>query len=129
MSDITTTAKHLKKGSYIFIDQEPYRVTNVTKSKTGRHGSTKVRIEAVGLFDEKKKLIIKPGSAVFDVPIINKSSAQVISVSGNIAQLMDLQDYSTFETTIPEEFKDKLESGKEVSYWKIGNKIVIKDIK
>jgi translation initiation factor 5A len=35
---------------------------------------------------------------------------------GNVAQLMDLNDYSTFEIEIPQEYMGKLEVGKDVTY-------------
>jgi len=39
---------------------------------------------------------------------------------------MDMEDYSMFESEIPEELKGKLESGVEVQYWIImGNKIIV----
>ena len=123
------SAKEAKKGQFIMIDDEPCKVLSLQKSKTGRHGSTKTRIEAVGVFDGKKRAILRPGTATLEVPMIQKKTAQVISITGNIVQLMDLEDYSTFEVSIPEELKGKLDSGTEVSYWKVNNKIVIKDIK
>ena len=129
MAEATVVAKNLKKGNYIIADGEPCRVINVGHSKTGRHGSTKVRIEAVGIFDEKKRLILKPGAASLDVPIIQKGTAQVISVAGDVVQLMDLSDYSTFQTSIPDELKGKLQSGTEITYWKVENRVVIKEIK
>ena len=122
-------AKFVKVGTYIMIDDEPCRVISMQKSKTGRHGSTKTRIEAVGAFDSKKRLLLKPGASELEVPVIEKKSAQVISVSGEIAQLMDLQDYSTFEVSIPEELRGKLDSGTEVVYWKIGNRTALMGLK
>jgi len=50
------------------------------------------------------------------IPIIDKRTAQVISVSGDTVQLMDMETYETFELEIPEEFKGKLETGKEIQY-------------
>ena len=35
---------------------------------------------------------------------------------GDNVQLMDLETYETFEMPIPDEFKDQLESGKEIQY-------------
>jgi len=121
--------KTLKPGSYILIDGEPCKVTKSIKSKPGKHGASKVRMEAVGVFDGKKRVILKPGDSNVDVPIIEKRKGQVISVSGTMAQLMDLEDYSTFDVMIPEEFKNKLESGATVVYWKFGNKTMIREIK
>jgi translation initiation factor 5A len=39
---------------------------------------------------------------------------------------MDMTDYETFDIPIPEELKDKIAQGKEVSYWVImGKKILV----
>ena len=54
-------ATEAKVGSYIIIDEVPCVVKSIDISKTGKHGSSKARIEAVGLIDEKKKIIIAPG--------------------------------------------------------------------
>jgi translation initiation factor 5A len=50
------------------------------------------------------------------VPIVERKSAQVLSVTGNIAQLMDMEDYSTFEMEIPDEYKDRVNEGGDISY-------------
>jgi len=121
--------KDLKPGNYVMIDGEPCKVVSVTKSKPGKHGAAKVRLEGMGIFDNRRRYLLKPADANVDVPIIEKKRGQIITVMGDTVQIMDLEDYSTFETTIPEEFKGKLEPGNEVGYWKIGNRILIKDVK
>jgi translation initiation factor 5A len=123
-----TEAGKLKPGSYVVIDGEPCRVTSMVKSKPGKHGSTKARVEGVGIFDGKKRELMKPASSTVEVPIIEKKKAQVLSVSGNIAQLMDLTDYSNFEANVPEEFEGKVEAGAEVLYWKIGERVLLKEV-
>ena len=120
------TLRDCKPGAYVMVDGEPCKVTSYAKSKPGKHGAAKVRIEAVGDFDEKKRSLMKPADSEVMVPIIEKKKAQVISVSGDIAQLMDLESYETFDASIPEEFRGKLDSGSEVLYWKMGSKILIK---
>ena len=122
----TGTLRECKPGAYVMIDGEPCKVTSYAKSKPEKHGAAKVRIEAVGVFDEKKRSLMKPADSEVMVPIIEKKKAQVISVSGEIAQLMDLESYETFDASIPEEFKGSLDSGSEVLYWKMGNRILIK---
>jgi translation initiation factor 5A len=126
MSEKVADVKDLKPGSYVMIDGEPCKVMKIATSKPGKHGATKARVEAVGVFDDKKRTLMKPTSAACSIPIILKKGAQVISVTGNVAQLMDLEDYSIFETEIPEDLKDKVQSGKEVEYWEIGNRKMIK---
>jgi translation initiation factor 5A len=111
-----TEIRTLKQGRYIIIDDEPSTIVNLEKSKPGKHGSAKARIDAIGVFDGQKRSIVQPVSAKVYVPIVERKGAQIISVLGNVAQLMDLNDYSTFEIEIPQEHMGKLEAGKDVTY-------------
>ncbi|HDD36175.1 MAG: translation initiation factor IF-5A [Archaeoglobaceae archaeon] len=108
--------RQLKEGGYIVIDDEPCVIVSMSVSKPGKHGAAKARIDAIGIFDEQKRSIVQPVTAKIYVPIVERKRAQVISVTGDVVQLMDLETYETFELTIPEEFKDKIEAGKEVVY-------------
>lgn len=130
MAGIThKSAGSVKKGDTIVIDDAACKVTNVQTSKPGKHGHAKVRVEAVGLIDEKKRQTVMPGSEDVEVPIIDKRSAQVLSVSGNKANVMDMESYETFDLKIPEELKDDVEEGKSVLYWIILSDKVMKQVK
>lgn len=110
----------LKEGMYVIIDGEPSRVVTIEKSKPGKHGSAKVRLVAIGVFDGVKRSIVSPVDAKIDVPIIDKRNGQVISVSGNTAQIMDLESFEVFEVqNIESELLDKLKPSVEVEYWMI----------
>ena len=119
----------VKEGRYIIIDNEPCKVTNTKHSAPGKHGHGKIRMEAVGIFDDKKRIIVKPSDAKVEVPIIDKRGAQVISISGDTAQAMDLESYETFELEIPEEFKEKLREGIQFMYWIVLGKKIMKQLK
>jgi translation initiation factor 5A len=106
----------LKENRYIIIDDEPCKIVNISKSKPGKHGEAKARIEAIGIFNGQKKSIVHPVSHKVHVPIIDKRSAQVVAVMGDNVQLMDMETYETFEMPIPEEFKNQIEAGKEIQY-------------
>ena len=108
--------RSLKEGRYILIDDEPCVIKSMTHSKTGKHGSAKSRIDAIGIFDGTKRSIISPVTEKIYVPIVDRKNGQVISVSGDVAQIMDNSDYSTLELKIPEELKGKIEAGKDISY-------------
>jgi translation initiation factor 5A len=132
MPTTTIQMRGAKPGSYIIIDGEACKVNSMTKSKPGKHGAAKVRLEAVGLFDGKKRVLLKPADASVESPIIEKKKAQAISISGNIVELMDLESYETFEASIPEEFKARLvqgAEGAEVLYWKFEGNIIIKEVR
>ncbi len=125
------SAGDLRKGSYIVIDGEPCVVLDVSKSKPGKHGAAKVRIEARGLFDGNRRSRIFPAGADVEIPIIDKRVGQVISVSGGIVQIMDMENYEdVFEVSVDDldpEVAGRLEPGVEVEYWvALGKKKVIR---
>lgn len=108
--------KELKEGKYVLIDEEPCVIKSISKSKPGKHGSAKARIDAIGIFDNQKRSIVGPVSDKIYVPLVERKSAQVIAISGSIAQLMDMADYSTFELPISEEYKERVKEGEEITY-------------
>ncbi|MGD1004060.1 MAG: translation initiation factor IF-5A [Methanoregulaceae archaeon] len=115
MKDQTEIGK-IKEGRYIVIEDEPCKVLGIATSKPGKHGAAKARIDAVGIFDGVKRSIVQPVSAKTYVPIVDRKSGQVISIAGNMVQLMDMKDYSNFEILIPEDKKGQIEIGKEIVY-------------
>jgi len=106
----------LKENRYVIIDDEPCKIISITKSKPGKHGEAKARIEAIGIFDGSKRSIVNPVSHKVHVPIIDKRSAQVVAIMGDNVQLMDMETYETFEMPVPDEFKDSIEPGKDIQY-------------
>jgi translation initiation factor 5A len=109
----------LKENGYVLIDDIVCRITSIDKSKPGKHGATKARIVAIGIFQNTKKGMLQPTSADAEVPIIEKGAAQVVAVMGNILQLMDTTTYETFNSDIPSELKG-LKSGDEVEFMRYG---------
>ncbi|WP_440956756.1 translation initiation factor IF-5A [Methanosarcina sp. Mfa9] len=108
--------KNLKEGKYVIIDDEACVIKSISKSKPGKHGAAKARVEAIGLFDGQKRSFIGSVANKIYVPIVERKNAQVLSITGDVAQLMDMADFTTFEVTIPEDLKEKIKEGEEVSY-------------
>jgi translation initiation factor 5A len=115
MKEQTEVGK-LKEGRYVIIEDEPCKILGIATSKPGKHGAAKARIDAVGIFDGVKRSIVQPVSAKIYVPIVERKSGQVISISGNVIQLMDIKDYTMFEVTVPDDLLGKMEAGKEIQY-------------
>lgn len=113
---IQVEIKELKEGKYVIVDDEPCVIKSISKSKPGKHGSAKARIDVIGLFDGQKRSIIGPVSDKTYVPVVERKNAQVLSIAGDIAQLMDMGDFSTFEMKIPDEYKERIKEGEEVSF-------------
>ena len=120
----------LRKGSYLMIENEACIVTDIAISKTGKHGHAKARLEAVGVLDGKKRIIVKPGDEKVQIPMIEKKRAQIISLSkqANTAEIMDLETYETLTVRIDDEITGQVADGKQVEYWTIGDNKVIKRI-
>lgn len=120
----------LKPGNLVVIDGEPCKVVSIEKSKPGKHGSAKARIVAIGIFDNVKRSIVGPVDSHVDIPIINKRTAQVVSIMDTV-QLMDLETYEMFETNLPEDedIKNRLEPGVTVEYWEVMNRKMIVKVK
>ena len=114
MSKQIGTIKDLKEGKYVIIDGEACRVLKITKSKPGKHGGMKARLEAVGIFDDQKRNIMGPVSQKVEIPIISKDTCQVLNVVGGNVQLMDMTSYETFELPVPKDYKGELSQGNEV---------------
>ena len=112
----------IKAGKYIVVDGMACVVKSVQKSKPGKHGHAKCRIEAVGLINGEKKIFVKPVHDTVDSPLIEKENAQVLSIKGDVANVMDLKTYETFDLNIPEEMKEEVKEGSQVMYW-----IILKD--
>lgn len=108
--------KTLKQGKYLVLDGEASKISSISTSSPGKHGAAKARIEAIGIFDNQKRSLVKPVNAKVDIPIIDKRVGQVLAIMGTEVQLMDLETYETIELPIPDDLKDAISEGVEVEY-------------
>ncbi|MBI4439971.1 translation initiation factor IF-5A [Candidatus Woesearchaeota archaeon] len=119
----------LQKGSYVVIEGAACRVVDTQTSRPGKHGHAKVRLTAVGIIDDKKRVLVMPGHDNVDVPIIEKKTAQVLSIKDNVANVMDAETYETFDLAVPEELRGTVVEGCEILYWVILSDKVMKQVK
>jgi translation initiation factor 5A len=112
-----TSVGSLKQGNYIILDNTPCKVKSIQTSRPGKHGHAKCRIEAVALVGSQKKVVVMPGHDKIDVPIIEKKSAQVLSITENSANVMDSETFENFDLDIPEKLKGTVNEGDQVQYW------------
>jgi len=120
MEKKVTNASSLKVGNYVLLDEIPCIIKSIQISKTGKHGHAKCRIEAVAMADGQKKILVMPGHDKVEIPIVVKKSAQILSITENMANVMDEETYETFDLSIPDELKDTLNEGDQVIYWELG---------
>jgi len=126
IQDIATS---LKPGKFVVFDGIACEVRSVQISKTGKHGHAKCRVEAIGIKDGRKIIKIMPGHDNVLIPIIEKKNAQVLSVHGDMANVMDMENYETFDLPIPEEFKSQVQEGVQVNYWTVLGEKLMKQVR
>ena len=126
----------LKIGSYILLpvsDQptgDPCKIVEYDTSKPGKHGAAKARIVGVGIFDGQKRPHVGAVSMQIHVPLINKKTGQIISITGSDIQVMDSESFETIDVElIDEEVEGKLEQGQDIEYWDVMGRTKIMRIK
>ena len=81
------------------------------------------------MIDGKKRELVMPGHDNIDVPIIEKKTAQVLSIHETTANVMDAETFETFDLKIPEELQGQVVEGSNILYWIILNDRVMKQVK
>jgi len=126
----------LKIGSYILLpvsDQptgDPCKIVEYDTSKPGKHGAAKARIVGVGIFDGQKRPHVGPVSMQIHVPLINKKSGQIISITGSDVQVMDSESFETIDIDlIDDEVNGQLQQGQDIEYWDVMGRTKIMRIK
>jgi len=121
------TAHEARTGATILVEGNACIVRNNDVSKTGKHGASKCRIEAIGVLDGKKRIVAVPGSERFDVPLIEKKKAQVLSITpaGDMANIMDLESFETMDMPVMEEAKGTFAPADQVEYMIVDEKIKV----
>src|SRR3989344_3918031 len=100
---IQVEIKSLKVGRYMVINGKACRISKMDVSRPGKHGHAKFRVEGVCLTDGSKHVEVMPGHEKVESPVIDKKAAQILSLHGDNANVMDAETYETFDLKIPEE--------------------------
>lgn len=70
----------LRLGSYIIINDGACVITAISKSKTGKHGSSKAHIVAKNIFTHKKVETLMMCSENARVPVVTRTSYDVLDL-------------------------------------------------
>ena len=68
----------LKVGRYCCVDDKAYKINSISKSKPGKHGSAKARLELVDIFTGQKISHVGSVTDSINVPLIEKGTAMMI---------------------------------------------------
>lgn len=121
------TAHEARPGTTILVEGNACIVKSNDISKTGKHGASKCRIECIGMIDGKKRIVAVPGSERFEVPLVEKKKAQVLSINatGDMANVMDLESFETMDLTIVEEARGTFNAEDQVEYMIVDEKVKV----
>ena len=104
----------LKVGRYVAIDEDAYKILSISKSKPGKHGSAKARLELEDIFTGQKRSHVGTVTDNIQVPVIEKGSAVITFVQGNEVNAMDNKTYETL--ILPLDPEMTLEAGGEIQW-------------
>merc|ERR1719253_1793850 len=83
-------AGQIKKGGYAMIKGHPCKVSNVSISKTGKHGHAKANFTALDIFTGKKLEDIVPTSHTTYVPNVVRTEYTLLDITDeDFLSLMD----------------------------------------
>ncbi len=104
----------LKVGRYVALEESAYKILSMSKSKPGKHGSAKARIELEDIFTGQKRSHVGTVTDSIYVPVIEKGSAIITHIQGSEVHAMDNKTYESLILPQPSEFT--LEPGGEIQW-------------
>ena len=116
----------LKVGRFCVVDEEAYKILSISKSKPGKHGSAKARLELESIFTKKKISHVGTVTDSINVPMIEKGTAMVTHMEGSEVHAMNMRDHSMM--ILPMEDGLNIEAGKEIMWMEaLGRYKIIRD--
>ena len=116
----------LKVGRFCVVEDEAYKILSISKSKPGKHGSAKARLELVNIFSDKKISHVGTVTDSISVPMIEKGTAMVTHIDGAEVHAMNMRDHSMM--ILPMEDEMNIEAGKEIMWMEaLGRYKIIRD--
>lgn len=86
-----TQVNTLRRGDLVLHNKRPCKISDdITKSKTGKHGSAKAHIQVTDIFTDQKSIFIMSTSDNMEIPLVKKGLYQVIDLTDdNFLSLLD----------------------------------------
>ncbi len=115
-------AGQIRKGGLMMINGQPCKVSDVSTSKTGKHGSAKCNFTAYNIFNNKKLEDMLPSTQGTMAPVISRTEFTLMDINdedfmtlldenGETREDLKLPDYPE---TYAHELKTALAEGKEL---------------
>ena len=116
----------LKVGRYVALEDSAYKILSMSKSKPGKHGSAKARLELQDIFNGQKRSHVGTVTDTIYVPVIEKGSAIITHIQGDEVNAMDNKTFENMILPLSSEFT--LEPGGEIQWMEaMGRYKIIRD--
>jgi translation initiation factor 5A len=118
---VPAPAGNLKKGDFVCIKGFPCKITEISTSKTGKHGHAKANITAVDIFTGKKYEEVAPTSHSLPAPIVSRIEYNVMDVNGDAITLLDDDNNTREDLNMPNDdelanqIRNAFDAGKEIT--------------
>jgi translation initiation factor 5A len=119
-------AGSLKRGDFVLLEGEPFRIDSMQSVVISRHSHTKIKMDLTGMFSgAKRSLSLSPHKAMEKVDIKRKHGQLIAKVSDELGQIMDMVDFTIRDARIPKELMEAMKEGDEVTYIEYGNRCLV----
>jgi translation initiation factor 5A len=117
----------LKVGRYCCVDDKAYRINSISKSKPGKHGAAKARLDLTDIFGGQKISHVGSVTDSINVPLIEKGAAMVTHLEGEEVHAMDMREPNAM-MILPMEEGLSIEAGKEIMWMEaLGRFKIVRD--
>ncbi|KAE8308686.1 translation protein SH3-like domain-containing protein [Aspergillus transmontanensis] len=98
------TNSDLRKGGHIVLKGRPCKIVEMSTSRTGKHGHTKVHFVGIDIFTGKKIEDISPSTHVSDVPVVHREEYKFdgTDVDDEYLLLTDMNGNAKNDVPVPE---------------------------
>ena len=118
-------ASDLERGKYFMYQGGIYKVNRKEVVAYGTHSHTKLKLYIQDLEGKGEKVINLSHTDRVDIVDIIKKTAQVISKTPQIIQIMDTHSYETFDVKVDPELKEQINEGDEVIFVHYNNMVKV----
>jgi len=80
-------AGSLRKGAHVMLKGKPCKISEVTSSKTGKHGHAKCHFVGNDIFTEKKYEDLMPAGHNMPVPFVKRTEYQLLNADGDTGEV------------------------------------------
>ncbi|KAJ5259406.1 hypothetical protein N7478_012387 [Penicillium angulare] len=92
----------MRKNGHVVIKGRPCKIMEMSESKTGKHGHTKIHLVGLDIFTGRKYEDISPSTYEVDVPFVHRTEYNLDGTENGYLLLTDHDGNSKNDVAVPE---------------------------